>query len=52
MLINNIEINRDKIFKQDEYSKFVIQPPHKPGDLLDTVKAILKFNEVLTLDLT
>ena len=52
MLINDIEINRDKIFKQDEYSKYVIQPPYKRGDLLDTVKAILKFNEVLTLDLT
>ena len=26
MLVNDIEINRDKIFEQDEYSKFVVQP--------------------------
>ena len=52
MLINDIEINRDKIFEQDKFSKFVIQPTHKRGDLLDTVKIILKFNEVLSLYLT
>ena len=26
MFINDIEINRDKIFEQDKYGKFVIQP--------------------------
>ena len=52
MLINDIEKNKDKIFEQDEYSKFVIKPPHKRGDLLDTVKVILKFNETIQLNLT
>ena len=52
MLVNNIEINRDKIFEQDEFSKFVIKQAHKRGDLLDTVRVILRFNEVLSLDLT
>ena len=52
MLVNDIEINRDKIFEQDEYSKFVIKQAHKCGDLLDTVKVILIFNEVLSIDLT
>ena len=52
MFINDIEINRDKIFEQDKYGKFVIQPTHKRGDLLDTVRVILRFNEVLSLDLT
>ena len=52
MLINDIEINRDKIFEQDKYGKFVIQPTHKRGDLLDTVKVILKFNETIQLNLT
>ena len=52
MLINDIEINRDKIFEQDKFSKFVIQPTHKRGDLLDTVKVILKFNETIQLNLT
>ena len=52
MLVNDIEINRDKIFKQDENGKFAIQPSYKRGDLLDTVKAILTFSEILSLDLT
>ena len=47
MLINDIEINRDKIFEQDKYGKFVIQPPHKRTDLLDTVEVILEFNKQL-----
>ena len=52
MLVNDIEMNRDKIFEQDEFSKFVIEPAHKRGDLLDTVKAILKFNETIQPYLT
>ena len=52
MFINDIEINRDKIFEQDKYGKFVIQPTHKRGDLLDAIRVILRFNEVLSLDLT
>ena len=47
MLINDIEKNEDKIFEQDEYSKFVIQLAHKRGDLLDAVKFILQFNETV-----
>ena len=52
MLVNDIEINRDKIFKQDEYGKFVIQPAYKRGDLLDVVKIILKFNKTIQPYLT
>ena len=52
MLVNDIEINRDKIFEQDKYSKPVIQPPHKRADLLDTVKVILEFNETIQPYLT
>ena len=52
MLINNIKKNEDKIFKQDEFSKFVIKPAHKPADLLDTVKIILQFNEAIQSYLT
>ena len=52
MLINDIEKYKDKIFEQDEYSKFVIQSTYKRGDLLDVVKIILKFNETIQLDLT
>ena len=52
MLVNDIEINRDKIFEQDKYSKPVIQPPHKRDDLLDTVKVILEFNKTIQPYLT
>ena len=34
MLIDHIEIKRDKIYEQ-EYSQFVIQPAHKRSDLVD-----------------
>ena len=52
MLVNDTEINRDKMFEQDELNKFVIKQAHKRRDLLDTVRAIFKINEVLSLDLT
>ena len=51
-LVNDIKINRDKIFEQDKFSKFVIEPAHKCGDLLDTVKTIRKFNETIQPYLT
>ena len=52
MLVNDIKINRDKIFERDEFNKFVIKQAYKRGDLLDTVRVILKFSEILSLDLT
>ena len=50
IIIDDIKKNRDKIYEQDECSKFVIHPAHKRGDLLDAIKIILNFNEVLSLD--
>ena len=50
VLINDIEKNRDKIYKQ-VYSQFVIQAARKRGDLIDAVKIILEFNESIQLDL-
>ena len=44
MIIDHIEIKKGKISEQ-EYSKFVIQPGYKRGDLADTVKVILDFNK-------
>ena len=49
MISNQTEI---RIFEQDEFSKFVIKQTLKRSDLLDTVRIILRFNEVLSLDLT
>ena len=46
LLIDHIEIKSDKLFEQ-KYAKFVIQPPHKRTDLLDTVKVILEFNKTI-----
>ena len=51
MLIDHIEIKRDKIFEQ-VYGQYVIQPPHKRTDLLDTVKVILEFNKTIQPYLT
>ena len=50
IIIDDIENNRNKIFEQDEYSKCVIQPPYKCGDLKDASEIILEINELLTLD--
>ena len=52
MLVHDIKINRNKIFEQDEFNKFVIKQAYKRGDLLDTVRVILKSSEILSLDLT
>ena len=50
IIIDDIKKNRDKISEQDDFSNFVIQPGYKRGDLLDAVKIIINFNEVLSLD--
>ena len=50
IIIEDIKRNKDNIYKQNECSKFVIEPTYKRGDLLDAIKIILKFNEVLSLD--
>ena len=52
MLVDNIEINRDKVFEQDKFNKYVIQPSHKRSDLLDTFKVILEFNKTIQRYLT
>ena len=51
MNIDHIEIKRDKIFEQ-VYGQYVIQPPHKRTDLLDTVKVISDFNKTIQPYLT
>ena len=51
MLIDHIEIKKGKI-SEKEYSKFVIKPAYKRGDLADTVKLILDFNKTIQPYLT
>ena len=50
IIIDDTKKNRDKVYKQDDCSNFVIQPSYKRGDLVDAVKIIINFNEVLSLD--
>ena len=52
MIIDHIEIKKDKIFEQDDYSQYVIQLAHKRDDLLDTVKVIQQFNKTIQPYLT
>ena len=51
MIIDHIELKRDKIFEQ-VYGQYVIQPPHKRTDLLDIVKVLLDFNKAIQPYLT
>ena len=50
IIINNIEKNRDKLYEQDDFNNFLIQPGYKRVHLLDALKIILEFNEVLSLN--
>ena len=52
MIINHIEIKKNKIFEQDKHSQYVIQPAHKRDDLLDTIKVIQQFNKTIQPYLT
>ena len=52
VLIDHIEIKRDKMFEQDKYSRYVIQPSHKRTDLIDTVKVLLDFKKKFQPNLT
>ena len=50
IIINDIKKNRDKIYEQDDFNNFVIQPSYKRSDLLDAVKIIIDYNEVIKSD--
>ena len=49
IIINDFEKNKDKLYEQDDFHNFVIQPGHKRVDLLDAAKIILEFNETIIL---
>ena len=50
IIVKNIENNKDKLFKKDEFYNFVIQP-HKHSDLKCSIDLTLDFNETIQLDL-
>ena len=47
IIINNINKNKDKLFKIDEFNDWVIQPSDQRINLKDAIKLILDFNEEL-----
>ena len=52
IIIDHIEIKRDKICEEDKYNQFLIQPAHKRNDLFDTIKVLLDFNKAIQPYLT
>ena len=50
IIINDIKKNKDKIYEQDDFNNFVIHPGYKRGDLLDAVKILPEYNEVIQLE--
>ena len=46
IIVKNIEKNKDKLFKEDEFYNFVIQSQQR-ADLKYTIYLILDFNEEL-----
>ena len=49
IIINDFKKSKDKLYKQDDFYNFVIQPGDKRVDLLDAAKIILEFNETIQL---
>ena len=54
IIVKNINKNKEKLYEQDETDPFhnwMIQSNSRHIDLIDTIKLILNFNEIIQLDL-
>ena len=52
IIVNNINKNKDKLYEQDDFGDWVIQPCDRRIDLKDAIDLILDFNEkTIQLDL-
>ena len=51
IIVNNINKNKDKLYEQDDFSDWVIQPNDQRINLIDAIDFILNFNETIYLDL-
>ena len=51
IIVKNIEKNKDKLLKIDDFNDWVIRPNDQRINLLYTAKLILNFNETIQLDL-
>ena len=49
--VNNIKKNKDKLYEQDYFNDWVIQPNDQHVNLIDDIDLILDFNETIQLDL-
>ena len=47
IIVNNINKNKEKLYKQDDYYNFVIQSSDQRINLIDAIRSILDFNEKL-----
>ena len=45
IFVNNIDKNKDKLYEQDDFSDWVIQPSDWRIDLIDAIDLILDFNK-------
>ena len=51
IFVNDIEKNKDKLYKKDDDNNYVIQTNDQRFNLLNAVDLILDFNETIQLDL-
>ena len=51
IIVKNLSKDKEKLYKQDDYYNFVIQPNSRRIDLIAAIKIILNFNETIQLDL-
>ena len=51
IIVKNINKNKDKLFEQDDFGDYVIQPSDRCINLIDAIKLILDFNETIQLDM-
>ena len=51
IIVNNINKNKDKLSKMDDFNDWVIQPSNQRINLKDAIYLILHFNETIQLDL-
>ena len=51
IIVNNINKNKDKLYEQDDFSDWVIQPNDQRINLIDAIDLILNFSETIYLDL-
>ena len=51
IIVNNINANKDKLYEEDDFRNYVIQPSDQWIDLIDAIDLVLEFNESELKDL-